>query len=173
MPRVDDILWKGDAAIEQALAALPIEARDKGLRKGVRDAAKILLFVMQSRAPQKTGILRESLGIKLGGKGMGVYAAVGPRRSFKRRFDRVLRKRITLTNAWRRKRSEDFGLEVAIPTRYAHLVEHGHGGPHAAGAHPFMQSAVDATRNPVRTAIVTALQRALKRLTKAGMISSS
>jgi HK97 gp10 family phage protein len=167
MPTVDNILWRGDREIETALAALPIEARDKGLKKGVRDGAKILLFVMQSRAPDKTGILRESLGLKIGGKGNGVWAAVGPRRSFKRRFDRKLRKRITLTNLWRRKRAQQFGFEMAIPTKYAHLVEHGHGGPHPAGAHPFMQSAVDATKNPIRDAIVTALQRALKRLMKA------
>lgn len=32
------------------------------------------------------------------------------------------------------------------PTHYAHLVEFGHGGPHAAGPHPFMIPAVEAER---------------------------
>jgi hypothetical protein len=37
---------------------------------------------------------------------------------------------------------------VAMPSKYAHLVEFGHGGPHPAPAHPFMIPAVEAEREP-------------------------
>ena len=34
------------------------------------------------------------------------------------------------------------------PTKYGHLVEFGHGGPHAAPAYPFMIPAAEAERGP-------------------------
>lgn len=38
------------------------------------------------------------------------------------------------------------GQRVARPTKYAHLIEYGHGGPHPAPPFPFMRPSVEAER---------------------------
>jgi hypothetical protein len=40
------------------------------------------------------------------------------------------------------------GAGVAMPSKYAHLVEFGHEGPHPAAAHPFMLPSAEAEREP-------------------------
>ncbi len=44
---------------------------------------------------------------------------------------------------------------------HAHLVEHGHGGPHAAPAHPFLAPAAEATADEVTETVMAELMKLL------------
>lgn len=65
----------------------------------------------------------------------------------------------------RRKKTRDrYAVEVGTfypDAAHAHLVEHGHGGPKPAPAHPFLEPAVDSTEDEVIDAVMEELMKGL------------
>ena len=60
----------------------------------------------------------------------------------------------------RSKRSAYYSVEVGAfhgDAPHAHLVEHGHGGPHPAPAHPFLEPALEETEDQIYDAIIKEL----------------
>ena len=64
----------------------------------------------------------------------------------------------------RAKTGSSYAVEVGAfhgDAPHAHLVEHGHGGPHAAPAHPFLEPAAEATADEVTETVMAELMRML------------
>ena len=64
----------------------------------------------------------------------------------------------------RAKAGSSYAVEVGTfypEAPHAHLVEHGHGGPHAAPAHPFLEPAAEATADEVTETVMAELMRML------------
>lgn len=79
----------------------------------------------------RLGLLRKSFGKKVRTYKSGItVGVVGPRRGF-RSTGRLIR--------WNQ-------TEIIDPVRYAHLVEHGHGGPRPASPKRFMKQAFNHSR---------------------------
>lgn len=113
----------GDIQLMHKFKTLPQKIQNKHGRRAISKAARLLVKAAKTKCPKKTGQLRKSLGFKPKTYKTGVYAIVGPRSGF-------------ATNVDGKKHD---------PKKIAHLVEGGHGGPHAAPAHPFLRPAMDQT----------------------------
>lgn len=91
--------------------------RDKMMKKATRAAAEPIRDAAKALVHRRTGALQDSIDIKItssGSKGEVVRAWIGPRRGI-----RVPARLVeTGTHAGH--------IFVAIPTRYAHLIEFGH-----------------------------------------------
>jgi HK97 gp10 family phage protein len=91
--------------------------RDKVIKKAMRKCATPIKNEAQALAPEDSGTLKESIGINItskGAKGNWIRCYIGPRSGIQMPLRIV-------------GRGGQQGLvRVAIPTRYAHLVEFGH-----------------------------------------------
>jgi HK97 gp10 family phage protein len=95
-----------------------------------------------SKFIDRTGLLRKSIGKKVrtyrnSGATIGV---IGPRRGFARNRN--------VLGSWNASTGHRSINQVRInPTHYAHLVEHGHGGPAPAGPKRFLLSSFNASKS--------------------------
>lgn len=113
----------GDAALIAKFQSLPAKLQKKHGRRAIAKAARRLVKAAKEKCPKRSGQLKKSLGFKPRTYKTGVFAIVGPRSGF---------------------RTEING-KPHDPKKIAHLVELGHGGPHAAPAKPFLRPAFDQT----------------------------
>lgn len=113
----------GDVKLMHKFKTLPQTIQNKAARPALAKAARRIVKAAKARCPVETGQLRKSLGFKPRTYKSGVYTIVGPRTGF----------RVVVNNV------------PHDPAKIAHLVEMGHGGPHAAPAHPFLRPAMDET----------------------------
>lgn len=107
----------------------------KAVDKASQPAAKTMkrLAPASEQGPLIPGLLKKSVGrkIKVYRNSGIVVMVVGPRSGFRR----VVGSR------------KDGRPIVQNPTKYAHLVEYGHGGPAPAPPHPFARPTWDQTRS--------------------------
>jgi HK97 gp10 family phage protein len=87
------------------LAALDRKVARKAIRKGLNEAAKVVMWEAKALVPKRTGALRKSIGRKIWVKkgGAAVAAIIGPRKGFRVVY---------------------LGKPID-PVKYAHLVEFG------------------------------------------------
>jgi len=127
------------------LNQLPVKLQKKHSRAAIAKAARRLVKAAKEKCPKRSGQLKKSLGFKPRTYKSGVYAIVGPRSGF---------------------RTVDDNGRVHDPAKIAHLVEFGHGGPHAAEAHPFLRPAFDATVKSNTTLIADELRKGIEQEAK-------
>jgi HK97 gp10 family phage protein len=112
---------------------LPGRTAVRALRRACNLAATPILKTMRKNSPDRTGTFRKSLVKKVRIWRRGVVAAVviGP--------DRHVMKVLGM-----RSRGKSKGDPIRhVPAKIAHLVNRGHGGPHPAQAHPFINPAYE------------------------------
>lgn len=144
--------------------------RRKVLRRSLNKAADIPLKAAKALVVKgATGQLRKSLGkkIKASGSTATGYGVIGPRKGYKVQVGVTKEDKTVTRKIFKAKRGpggrfagfEQTGTETKVvpagtpiyhdPVRIAHLVEFGHGGPHAAPAHPFLRPAWDQNKEAV------------------------
>lgn len=134
---------EGLADVLSALDGVSKKIKRKGIRKGVNVAGKIVLRAAKAKVPNKSGLLKRSLGRKVKvyrSTGVAV-AVVGPRVGFKQE---VARGGATV---------------LSNPTKYAHLVE---GGTSRSQAFPFLRPALESSKAEVREAMANAIREVLE-----------
>ncbi len=107
----------GQIKINANFDKFTLDVRDRMLKRGVRDVLTPMKETAARLVRERTGALRGSMDIKVsnkGGKGSQVYGIMGPKTNVRIPV-RLIR---SGKNAGK--------ILVAIPTRYAHLVEFGH-----------------------------------------------
>lgn len=120
---MDNVRLDGFKELERKLNELPVKLQKKHSRRAISKAARRLVKSAKEKVPKRSGQLKKSLGFRPRTYKSGVMAIVGPRKGFR-----------TVVND-----------KPHDPAKIAHLVELGHGGKHAAEAHPFLRPAMDAT----------------------------
>lgn len=108
---------RGETGLMANLDKLDINLRDRAIKKAVRKALEPMRDTAKANARRRTGALFTSIDIKItskGHKGSRIIGVMGPRTGVKFPVRIV-------------KSGEHMGkIYVAVPTRYAHLVEFGH-----------------------------------------------
>jgi HK97 gp10 family phage protein len=96
------------------------------MRLALTKAARPMLRKARSLAPKESGLLKKSLKMKIitDTRNSRVIALIGPDRNV----------------------SGTHNGQKRQPSRYAHLVELGHGGPHPASPHPFLRPAYESEK---------------------------
>ena len=159
------------SGVEKAIAAfkqLPIRMQFKHIRIAMNAAAGVIRDKAKQLVPEETRLLKRSLAIKVKIPnasynqehwGRPEYAVIGPSRRAISELIQGVTKTGRLTSKRRistsGKQSGEGGIKRA--SRYAHLVEHGHGGVRPARAQPFLGPAV-------RIAGTQAQQKALAKI---------
>jgi HK97 gp10 family phage protein len=134
---------KGDKALAKALRALPNAIYNRVVRAANTKLMRPVLKAAKQRVPVEFGVLKESLGIKtktFPKKGV-IFTVVGARSGFHKPIGSEVKRKAEGRGAKPLKLTY-----VRSPTKYAHLVEFGHAGPHPAKAHPFVRPAWDGQR---------------------------
>lgn len=179
----------GLAELQKTFGAMESRYFRKATRKGVGAATKLVLAAAKAGVPQRTGMLRRSLGRKVVASktGKGYVGIVGPRKDIsestrakqQREFERGERKRAP-GKARFRKVVKFKGREITVnPVKYAHLVEYGAGPSVAKGKtlsdggtvfgkqtkgsppRPFLRPAWDGTKTQCEQLILAAMKEAL------------
>lgn len=104
-----DLLYKN-------LDDFTVAVRDKILKRATKAATDPVLKAMRDRVPRDFDVLRDAIEVKItsaGGKGQSIKGYVGIRRGIK-----------VPTKIFKRGKRKGQVL-IAIPTKYAHLVEYG------------------------------------------------
>lgn len=107
----------GTEKIAQNFAAMTREVRDKLLKQAMRATTKPIEQHAKALVKRRTGALQDSISTKMtskGAKGEILRAWVGPERNAGRPMRAVTRGK------------KAGQIAVAVPTRYAHLIEFGH-----------------------------------------------
>lgn len=107
----------GQAEVEARFEKLAAAIRDKLMRRAMRKTAQPIVDAAKAMVKRRTGALQDSIDYKLtsfGDKGNKLYCIIGPKRN--------IRVPISLVSSG----PHAGKVFVAIPTRYAHLVEFGH-----------------------------------------------
>lgn len=99
------------------LKALPKKVANKGARRAVQAGSKPILDSEKADVPTDTGLLKKSLGRKVGQKAGNAFAVVGPRKGF---AEATKTGRIRFRS---RKKGAPKPKGAKEPTRYAHLAE--------------------------------------------------
>ena len=129
----------GDIALLQQFRQLPVKLQKKHGRRAIAKAARKVVKAAKQRCPTRSKQLKKSLGFRPRTYKSGVFAVVGPRKGFR----------------------EVVNGKPHDPAKIAHLVELGHGGPHAAEAKPFLRPAMDETAKSNVQLIASELQKGL------------
>jgi HK97 gp10 family phage protein len=139
----------GDKALAKALHKLPNAIYNRVIRGANNKLMRPVLKDAKRRAPVRFGLVKEALGIKTKTypkKGV-VFTAIGIRSGFHKAVGAEVKKKAGRGAGGK---FESRGVRtfnyVLSPSKYAHLVELGHGGPYAASAHPFIRPAWDGQR---------------------------
>lgn len=138
----------------------------EGLKKGTRRAVVRKAF-RKLGAPMRKhmrsllvpghgyefGVLKKSIAIKIGAVKFqpdNQYLIVGPKTKAGRKIG---------THTRGKRAGKD---KMRVPTKIAHLVEFGHGGPHAATPKPFIRPTMDAYRAKALALIQEGMREAIK-----------
>ena len=141
---------KGLQKLLEKLSTLPKKVQKKTLNKAIAAGNRIILGAAKARVRRRTGMLARALGqrVKIYRSGGVVVGITGPRTGYVK--TRTGRKATAL--------AKRFAAAGVKPTKYAHLVEQGHSGPHPAPAYPFLRPAFDSTRGQVLDAMSRIIQ---------------
>ena len=131
----------GDITLLARFHELPPKMQKKYGRRGVAKAARLMVKSAKAKCPVRTGQLKKSLGFRPRTYKTGVFAVIGPRGGFE-----------TVGGDGRKH----------DPKKIAHLVEMGHGGPHAAEAKPFLRPAMYETAPQCASKIAAELAAGLR-----------
>jgi len=116
----------GDKELARKLRAMPLKVQKSVLRSAMSKAATPVLQRARQLSPNRSGLLKKSLGKKIKSYKSGtVVVAIGPR-------------------------MKTIGFVAGkkhVPGRIAHLVEQGHEGPRPAPPHPFLGPAFRSTKS--------------------------
>jgi hypothetical protein len=164
----------------ETVARMDQRARQVMLKDAMKAAAAAVMRSIRDLAPRETGLLKSAVGSKtrVNAEGTGVYAVIG-----------ISRKTVDLVAAQSRVRlpkgqlavmgmvsrlglgdvaKKDIATATAIagarrrkPSKYYFNVEKGHGGPHPAGAHPFIEPAFAAAQQAVSQIMYTYARQAV------------
>ncbi len=159
--------WNGtDLMTVEALSALDRRIGLYAIKDAVRRASRYVAREIKANiTSNRSGVLRKSIGAKVKQTRSGTcYAKIGPRRGFEVELVRLgkgprkLRKR-------EQPMAKYLGLKTykVSPTRYAHLVELGHGGWAPAKPHPFIDPAVQRTKATVEQILTHDLTAAIEK----------
>jgi len=126
----------GVEALVSNLGALYQKRLPVAKKAAFKAGGTIIAHLASLNAPRETGALAKAEGVKVTKNA----AIIGPRSNFSiqapgskaKQIRKQVRKGLLAKRDELRRR----------PVRYAHLVEKGHGGPHPAGAHPFLEPAL-------------------------------
>lgn len=136
----------GDKALAKALHKLPSAAYNRVVRPANTKVMRPVLKIARQLVPVQFGVLKESLGIKTKTypkKGV-VFTVVGPRIGFHVPIGKEIKRKAGRGEGGKFESRGVIKLNyVRSPTKYAHLVELGHGGPQPAEAKPFLRPAFD------------------------------
>ena len=157
---------KGDKALAKALHALPNAVFNRVIRGANMKLMRPVLKRAKALAPVRFGLVKEALGIKTKTypkKGV-VFTAVGIRAGFHKAIgSEVKRKAIRGEGGKFQSAGTKKFNYVLSPSKYAHLVELGHGGPMPAPAHPFVRPAWDGQRSAMLPRYKLLLKEGLER----------
>lgn len=149
MPNGVKIQWLGTGELAENFNALPVTLQRRALRPALLKIAKRMVVTAMGLVRVRTGMLRESITYKRTREKQGRESViVGP--------TRAQVKQLTSTAWWRH-------FMGRWPTRYAHLIERGHGGPRPAPAYPFLAPALSRHSAELGQELQAAAQRAIKR----------
>lgn len=141
---------RGDKEVSAALLAIPVEMRLRAVPAALRFAGKVIVEKASRMAPVATGLLRDSIGLLIRGKGTRPrYAAIGPRTGFGKNVVREGSPTVVYSD----------------PSKYGHLVEFG--TAQNVPAQPFLRPALQGAQGEVRQRLITSLERAQARAAKA------
>ena len=151
------------------LRALPKKTQTKILRPLISKAGTQVLQTERGTVPVAEGWLKRSLGTKVRVYKGTVVVMVGPRTGYQRIRARTIGRvgKLVFVQKSGRKLSA-FGKKLAKgttkrPTKYAHLVEYGHGGPHPAPPHPFARPAWDTKKDAIKSLLETGIIEGIER----------
>lgn len=147
----------------EVLGDLKRGARNRVLRPALAKGSQILaaeykarLGTVRSRKKRgRTGQMRKAVGTVVKTYGNGNLAAVtGPRS--KPSFKIAVGTRV---------RGRNVGQTIYHdPAKVGHLVEGGHGGPHAAGPHPDLEESATAKKSAIDQAVIGEIDRQLGKI---------
>ncbi len=137
----------GDKELLWAFDQLPPRLQKKYARRGVTKAGRRIARAAKRHVPVRSGALKKSLAVKSRtyAKSGTVVAIIGPRTDHE--------------TTYQGKRHR--------PSKIAHLVEMGHGGPHAAEAKPFLRPAMYETANLCKSIIAAEIELGLQEMGRA------
>ncbi len=159
----------GDKALAKALHKLPTAAYNRVVKPANAKVMRPVLKVAKQLVPVEFGVLKESLGIKTKTypkKGV-VFTVVGPRIGFHVPIGKEIKKPSVRGAGGK---FESGGVKtlnyVRSPTKYGHLVELGHGGPHPAAAHPYLRPAFDGQKATMLVRYIALIKQGMEREAK-------
>jgi HK97 gp10 family phage protein len=139
-PAVKMVMF-GDKDLRRLLEELPGRIIRKGLRQALTAMSTPILRAARAAAPRESGLLKKALGRKISAKNTGIgYAVIGAKKGVQ-----------GVVNGRKR-----------VPSRYIHLVEKGHGGPHPVAAQPFLRPAYAAHKDQATAAAAAKLKSVLE-----------
>jgi HK97 gp10 family phage protein len=139
------------------LESVAHRTRTQALRKGLRRGTAVVLASAKGKVPVRTGWLKRALATKVKASKKGAYGVVGALAETTR-DSKGKRKRTRLGRAM-----DKAGVTGVSPSKYAHLVEYGHGGPAPAPPHPFLRPALDEQSGAVVSALAEAVSEVVGR----------
>lgn len=140
----------GDKQLIRALNKLPNAIYNRVIAKVNAKVMKPVVARARALAPIDSGLLKKSLGAitRKYPRNSAVLTILGARSGFSATSGRT---------------TKDGKEQVHVPAKIAHLVELGHGGPHAAPAHPFLRPAFDGQKASMLQRYKLELQVAIER----------
>lgn len=152
----------------KAFDELPKRMRVKHLRIALNAAAGLIRDAAKARVRRESGLLAASLKTKVAipdasynvkHHGKPAYAVIGPARNV---VGPVLNGKVLSVRKATKHVLSGGKVETRRPSRYAHLIERGHGGPRPAPAYPFLGPAVAASKEQALSRAVEKLRSGLE-----------
>lgn len=170
-----DFRLTGDEELARALEGLPAKLARRLQRTIMAKAARLMVKEIKRAvreavsSEESTGALFASIGHRVKTSKSGtVYAIIGPQKdvvySRKQKTKVLARWRA----AFERKNLANVKQLTRKPSRYAHLVEKGHRGPHPAPGHAWLYPGFLAARYEVIQLMHAEVGRAIEELARGG-----
>lgn len=149
------------------LKGMKRSVQNRILNRALRAGARPIITAARQAAPHDTGLTKKSLGMVLrrNRKRTSAYVVMGPRSDYLMIRDRatggktVLHGKATANLA----SSLTATQRLHVPAKVAHLVERGHGGPHAAGPHPFLRPALEGQKAAAESRMAAVIREELRK----------
>lgn len=160
---------KGDKKLAKALHKLPNGVYNRVVRGANGKLMRPVLRTAKQLVPVRYGLVKKALGIKTKTyprKGV-IFTAVGVRSGFHQPVGSQVKKKAGRGEGGRfQSKGVKVTNKVISPSKYAHLAELGHGGPHPAPAHPYIRPAWDGQRTAMLPKYALLLREGLAREAK-------
>jgi HK97 gp10 family phage protein len=178
MPINANLTLGGLAPLTTRLESLRKGAQNKILRPAVLDGAKVFRDGLKDSAPVMSitsagkkgqGILKQSMVATVSTKGGVVVGRAGPNKDVKIPVLENGQQKFRVVTRTARKTGVKYQQRKYLwikPSRYAHVVEHGHGGKHPAPPHPFMRPTYDGRKAEATQAVADRAEIELAKLAK-------